>query len=229
MVAVTQHNENMTRPAITGQWVALEPLSNDHVAPLAAAAAEDRSTYGLTFIADGPVEMADYVARALADERAGVAEPYAVRRLADDRIVGSTRFMDIDDFDAGSHAARARGDAASRRGPVCALEIGSTWYAASAQRSAVNTECKLLLLSRAFDEWHVLRVTFKTDARNERSRTAIARIGGQFEGVRRAHMYGSDGAIRDTAYFSIVAAEWPHVRQGLLARLGPPTSGVVTR
>jgi len=104
------------------------------------------------------------------------------------------------------------------------VEIGSTWLAASVQGTSVNPETKLLMLSHAFDTWRVHRVTFKTDARNEQSRRAIARLGAQFEGIRRAHRIGSDGAIRDSAYFSIVRAEWPAVRDGLLARLSGEVS-----
>ena len=100
-------------------------------------------------------------------------------------------------------------------------EIGNTWLAASAQRSRVNTECKLLLLTHAFDEWKVERITFKTDARNQRSRQAIERIGGRFEGVRRAHTLASDGSVRDSVYFSIVRDEWPAVQSALAARLAP--------
>lgn len=99
------------------------------------------------------------------------------------------------------------------------VEIGHTWYAASAQRTACNTETKLLMLTYAFEEWQVARVTLKTDARNARSRAAIERIGGRYEGIRRAHRLATDGTVRDTVYFSIVAAEWPQVRHDLCARL----------
>jgi RimJ/RimL family protein N-acetyltransferase len=108
-----------------------------------------------------------------------------------------------------------RGPAPSDDTPPTVAEIGGTWYAASAQRTVVNTECKLLLLSYAFDTWGVLRVTMKTDTRNERSRVAILRIGARFEGIRRVHAPAVDGAVRDTAYYSIVAAEWPEVRARL--------------
>jgi RimJ/RimL family protein N-acetyltransferase len=103
--------------------------------------------------------------------------------------------------------------------PPNALEIGSTWYAASAQRTAVNTECKFLLLTHAFEVWKVLRVVLKTDARNTRSRNAIQRIGAKFEGVRRRHSPASDGGVRDAAFFSIIREEWPQVREDLLRKL----------
>ena len=92
------------------------------------------------------------------------------------------------------------------------LEIGSTWYAASAQRTGINSEAKLLQLTHAFEVWQVLRVTFKTDARNTVSRRAIERLGAQFEGVRRSHCPARDGTVRDSAYYSITASEWPAVR-----------------
>ncbi|MCP9298915.1 GNAT family N-acetyltransferase [Bacillus halotolerans] len=98
-------------------------------------------------------------------------------------------------------------------------EIGSTWYGASFQRTGVNTECKLLMLAHAFDSWNTIRVTLKTDARNIRSRSTIQRLGATFEGIRRAHLPASNGSIRDTAYFSIIAEEWPAVRTNLKDRL----------
>jgi len=100
------------------------------------------------------------------------------------------------------------------------VEISSTWYAASAQRTGINTEVKLLQLTHAFEAWRVLRVTFKTDARNARSRTAIERLGAQVEGVRRAHSPAGDGTVRDSAYYSITAPEWPTVRSNLHQLLG---------
>jgi RimJ/RimL family protein N-acetyltransferase len=94
-------------------------------------------------------------------------------------------------------------------------EIGSTWYSGSAQRTAVNTECKLLMLRHAFEVWNVERMTLKTDARNERSRAAIERLGARFDGALRVHMPASDGTLRDTAYYSILTSEWPEVRATL--------------
>ena len=160
--------------------VRLEPLELTHVDALVAAATADRATYAFTLVPDSAAAMTAYVGEALDDERTGWAMPFAIRRRADDRIVGSTRFLDLDDWDGS--------------GTPTAGEIGNTWLAASAQRSRVNTECKLLLLTHAFDEWKVERITFKTDARNQRSRQAIERIGARFEGVRRAHTLASDGS-----------------------------------
>lgn len=182
-----------------GRYVVLEPLSLEHVEGLVAAASEDRSTYGLTHVPDGTEAMTEYVGAALdADDQT----PFAV--VQGSRVVGCTRFMDTQCL----------------LGPTPTVtEIGSTWYARSVQRTAVNTECKLLLLTHAFETWGVERVTLKTDARNERSRNAIERLGAHFDGVLRRHSPAADGGLRDTAYFSIVREEWPGVRKGLLARL----------
>lgn len=194
----------MAAPLILeGDHVRLEPLSHEHTAPLLMAAAESRETYAYTLVPDDMPSMTAYVADALRDAAAGQAVPFAV--LANERVVGSTRLHDFMYW--------------SGREFPDALEIGHTWYAASAQRTACNTEAKLLLLTHAFDSCGVVRVTLKTDARNSRSRAAIARIGGKFEGIRRAHRLGSDGTVRDTAYFSIVAAEWPTVRADLREKL----------
>ncbi|WP_374615435.1 GNAT family N-acetyltransferase [Frankia sp. AgKG'84/4] len=103
--------------------------------------------------------------------------------------------------------------------PPSVAEIGATWLAASAQRTHINTRAKVLLFSHAFEDWQAVRVCLKTDVRNTRSRAAIERLGARFEGVRRAHMLATDGAARDTAYFSVLREEWPGVRAGLVARL----------
>jgi RimJ/RimL family protein N-acetyltransferase len=121
-------------------------------------------------------------------------------------VVGSTRFGNIE---------RWSSDA------IDAVEIGWTWLAASAQRTAVNTEAKILMLDHAFGVWRVKRVTLKTDARNARSRAAIARIGGKLDGILRAHMPAADGGVRDSAVFSILAAEWPAHRARLLDTAAP--------
>jgi len=189
---------------LEGRVVRLEPLDRSHVDGLTTAAAEDRSTYGYTWVPDGRQGSAEYVTQALAEHAAGNHLPFAVRSLATGAVVGSTRFLDIGCWDGPS--------------PTVA-EIGHTWYSASAQRTAVNTEAKHLLLTHAFETWGAVRVSLKTDARNARSRAAIERIGGRFEGVRRAHMKAADGGVRDTAYFSITAEEWPDVKAGLERRL----------
>jgi RimJ/RimL family protein N-acetyltransferase len=204
----------MLRPfALEGRHARLEPLTERHVEGLAAAAAEDRSGYRFARVPDGVAATGEYVRQALAEQAAGRTLPFAVRRLADDRLVGSTRYLDMEVF------GTPDGEPADDR-PPSVLEIGATWYAASAQRTAVNTDVKLSLLAHAFEVWEVLRVTLKTDARNQGSRTAILRLGARFEGVRRAHVPAVDGGVRDTAYYSILRAEWPDVRAALTARTG---------
>jgi RimJ/RimL family protein N-acetyltransferase len=185
----------------------------DHAAALARAAASgDRATFALTWVPDGTEDAERYVARALADQDAGTAVPFATARASDGEIVGSTRFMNIE---------RWSWDAADP--DPDAVEIGSTWLAPAAQRTPLNTEAKLLMLRHAFDGWHVQRVTLKTDARNERSRNAILRLGAHFDGVLRANMPAYDAARpRDSAFYSILASEWPRVRGGLRAKLGIP-------
>jgi N-acetyltransferase len=206
---------------LEGKVVRLEPLAPEHVPGLAQAAAENRASYGFTWVPDGPEDTDRYVASALAYGATGHAVPFAVRGVADQRIVGATRFLDLAVFTwpppwpPGVDPGPEPSDDAL---PSVA-EIGSTWYAASAQRTGVNAECKLLMLTHAFEVWNVLRVTLKTDARNRASRGAIERLGARPDGVLRAHSPASDGTIRDTAYYSIVAAEWPQVRDGLLRRL----------
>jgi RimJ/RimL family protein N-acetyltransferase len=204
------------RVVLTGDVVTLRPMTIDDVGGLAAAAGEDRATYGFTPVPDGEVAMRGYVEGVLADERAGWALPFVTTLTDGGRIVGSTRFLDLDDW--GSDR-RVGGPRVGAEGTPVTAEIGATWLAASAQRSAVNTEAKLLMLGHAFDTWGVERITFKTDARNARSRAAIEGVGAQFEGIRRAHVRASDGGVRDSAYYSIVRAEWPAVRKGLEARL----------
>ena len=211
----------LTSPTLIGRHVRLEPLGPTHVQDLAAAAGEERGSYGYTWVPDGVDETRTYVESALEHAASGRAVPFAVRRLADGALVGSTRFLDLEVFQdpAPWPPGIGVGGVPSDENPPSVAEIGSTWYSASAQRTAVNTETKLLLLTHAFETWRTLRVTLKTDARNAASRAAIERIGGRFEGVRRVHTVATDGGLRDTAYFSIVAAEWFAVRAHLVTRL----------
>ena len=204
------------RVVLAGEVVTLRPMTIDDVGALVAAASEDRATYAFTPVPDGVDAMREYVEGVLADERAGWALPFVTTLTVDGRIVGSTRFLDLDDW---GPDRRVGGPPLGASGTPFTAEIGATWLAASVQRTAVNTEAKLLMLAHAFDTWGAERITFKTDARNARSRAAIERLGAQFEGIRRAHVRASDGGIRDTAYYSIVRAEWPDVRKGLEARL----------
>jgi len=208
----------LTPFVLEGRHVRLEPLVLEHVPALADAAAEDRASYTFTRVPDGVADTEAYIRGALQDQAAGTSLPFAVRRLTDDRLVGSTRFLDLEVFTSPTPwpPGVAHGPVPADDSPPTVAEVGSTWYAASAQRTAVNSACKLLLLTKAFEDWRCLRVTLKTDARNGASRAGIERLGALFEGVRRAHTTASDGTVRDSAYYSILAAEWPAMRDRLV-------------
>ncbi len=195
-------------PTLEGAVVRLEPLSTGHAVDLAAAAEEDRSTYGFTLVPRAE-EIDAYLAAHFQRARAGWLIPFAQVRRRDGRAVGCTALWDPRAWPG--------------RSGLCAVEIGWTWLAASAQRTSINTEAKLLLLGYAFESLGVVRVDLKTDARNERSRQAIQRLGATFEGVLRSwsesHVPGEAGLLRDSAMFSVIASEWPAVKASLQSRL----------
>jgi len=194
---------------LQGKHVRLEPLGLGHVDGLVAAAASDRPLYQWSPVPQTRDEVVKYIETALAWQNAGTAVPFAIVRAADGAIIGSTRFWNLERWawppDHPSHG----------REIPDACEIGYTWLASSAIRTAANSEAKLLLLAHAFEAWQVLRVCFHTDARNQRSRAALARIGGQFEGILRSHRMAADYIPRDSVRFSILAPEWPGVKQRL--------------
>jgi RimJ/RimL family protein N-acetyltransferase len=196
-------------PVLSGTHVRLEPLDHRHIDGLAAAAAVDRSLYQWSPIPQGKVEATKYVETAIAWRDAGTAVPFAIVRLQDGSIIGSTRFFNLERW------AWPPGHARYFRQDPDACEIGYTWLTSSAVRTAANTEAKLLMLTHAFETWQTLGVCFHTDVRNQRSRAAIERIGGKFEGILRSHRMAADFIARDSARFSIVAAEWPDVKQRL--------------
>ena len=197
-------------PLLRGRHVRLEPLDLHHVDGLVSASAAGAELYKWSPVPQTRAEAVSYVETALAWRDAGTAVSFAVVRLKDDAIVGSTRFFQME------YWAWPQGHPRHGRGMPDACEIGYTWYARSAIRTAVNTECKLLLLTHAFERWEVLRVCLHTDARNARSRAAIERIGGKFEGILRAHRMAADFIARDSARYSIIAAEWSAVKQRLI-------------
>ncbi|HEY7612729.1 MAG TPA: GNAT family protein [Methylomirabilota bacterium] len=215
MSAVGTERSLVTPVSLEGRWVRLEPLAATHIPGLLAAASGPRDTYGFTTVPGSPDQMAAYVAFALAEQEAGRALAFATVDRSRDRVVGCTRFFDIEFWPWVGGNANQRG--VDRPD---AVEIGWTWLAADAQRTPINTEAKLLMLSHAFDHWRVHRVSLMTDARNQRSRNAILRLGARFDGVLRGDRAASDGTIRDTAAFSILESEWPAVRSNLQARLG---------
>ncbi len=197
-------------PVLTGERVLLTPLTDAHIEDLISVSTEDRATYALTsFVPHGRRQVENHVQERMRDAAAGEVVPFVQVRLADGRAVGSTMFLNL----------RRRAE----RAAFYAVEIGGTWLAASAQRTGINVEAKLLLLTHAFDVWQVGRVDLKTDARNDRSRAAIAALGAQFEGILRgwqpSQVRGEEQRQRDTAMYSIMATEWPDIRTLLRDRL----------
>jgi RimJ/RimL family protein N-acetyltransferase len=203
---------------LQGSRVRLEPLTLSHVDALVHAATESRDSYDFTLVPVDHAAMTSYVHAALEDQTMGSALPFAICDLHCQAVVGTTRFLDLDYWTWPPAWPPGRATPRSDAIPTVA-EIGSTWLASSAQRTGCNTEAKLLMLGHAFDTWGVLRVALKTDSRNTRSRRAIERIGGHFEGIRRAHARAVDGSVRDTAYYSILGSEWPGVCAALKARM----------
>jgi N-acetyltransferase len=197
----------MQVPILKGRWVTLEPLAEVHREPLRTAANDHRIWVSTIVRADGDA-FDGWFADALAEREAGRRFPFAVRHLVDMTCVGSTSYLDI----APKH----------RR-----LEIGATWYRPDTWGTMVNPESKLLLLTHAFEVLGIQRVAFITDVLNEHSQAAIAKLGASREGVLRSHMVSQGGRMRDSVVFSIVASEWPRIRQALQARIAatqPPNS-----
>jgi RimJ/RimL family protein N-acetyltransferase len=205
----------LDRVTLSDRVVTLVPLSMDHADGLLRAASK-RSTYGLTRVPADARDVALYLELALSEHARGASLPFAILDASSGRLVGSTRFMNVERWE---WPQLGRGSPEPRDHPD-AVEIGATWLAEDAQRTAINTHAKVLLLGHAFDAWRVRRVTLKTDARNARSRAAIERLGARLDGVLRAHSWAFDGAVRDTAFYSILADEWPRVRERLAARAG---------
>jgi N-acetyltransferase len=197
---------------LQGKHVLLEPLSPRHVEALARASAGAPDLYQWSAVPQSLEATKKYVETAMEWRAAETAVPFAVVRATDGVVIGSTRFFDIERW-----AWPAGHERHGRVAPdVC--EIGYTWYAPDAIRTAVNTESKTLMLTHTFEVWGVLRVCLHTDLRNERSRAAMERIGCRFEGILRSHRMAVDSTPRDSARYSIVAAEWPEVKERL-ARL----------
>ena len=199
---------------LEGRYVRLEPLSLQHVPALAAASAGPRETFIYTLVPDGEDEARAFVEDALAAQAGGTALPFATIDRATNRVVGSTRYFDMQFWDWPPESHYQRG-----RDLPDALEIGFTWLTPSAQRTGINTEAKLLMMTQAFETWRVHRVRLVTDARNDRSRRAIERLGMRFDGVLRAARTAFDGGIRDSAYYSMLDSEWPEAKAALEKRL----------
>jgi RimJ/RimL family protein N-acetyltransferase len=194
-------------PAVTlrGETVVLAPLAAAHHDDLVAAVCDgELSNLWYTNI-PAPAAMAAEIERRLALFERGAMLPFAVVERSSGSAVGMTSYMNLD--------------------PVAPrVEIGSTWYRKRAQRTALNTECKLLLLAHAFDELGCIAVEFRTATHNRQSRRAIERLGAKLDGILRSHTHFANGTLRDTCVYSIVAAEWPAVRAGITYELTRPRS-----
>lgn len=189
---------NVRPVTLTGKVVRLEPLSQHHLSDLAVAGADPTIwRYMLYGDVSTPDAMQGFIDLLQKRQEAGTDLPFAVIHQESERAIGSTRYMEI---------------RPAHRG----LEIGGSWYAPSFQRTGVNTECKFLLLCHAFEALEALRVQLKTDVRNERSRQAIKRLGAVEEGIFRNHIITPGGEVRDSVYYSIIASEWPAVKERLL-------------
>ena len=189
---------------LTGRsWVALEPMRTEHV-PELREAARDGELWSLWYTGvASPDSMQAYVDMALKMREEQGAMPFVVRRKSDGRIVGSTRYFNLDEK--------------NRR-----VEIGHTWYSRSVQRSGINTEAKLLLLTHAFEVLRCIAVEFRTHYFNFASREAIARLGARQDGILRNHQISPDGTLRDTVVFSIIESEWPAAKANLVWLLSKP-------
>lgn len=188
-------------PVTLENWgVRLESLTLTHSHALAAAAADGNLHKLRVTWVPNPAEVEEYIEQALTSQKQGQRYPFVVIDVSTDRIVGTTSFHDIVPS-------------------VRRLEIGYTWYAASVQRSHINTACKLLLMHHAFDTLQCAVVGWRTDLLNTRSQQAIARLGAHRDGVLRHHALRRDGTVRDTVMFSLLAAEWPAARDMLLKKM----------
>jgi N-acetyltransferase len=194
---------------LAGKVVRLEPLQHEHVPGLVAAAGGGEDLYRWSPVPQDEAQARRYVETAIADREGETAVPFAVVRAQDDTVIGSTRFWDLKywPWPDGEHRTGFKGP------DTC--EIGHTWLGPAAIRTGANTEMKRLMLTHAFETWQVRSVCLHTDVRNRRSAQAMDRIGARYEGILRSHRLGADGKPRDSARFSITAAEWPAVRQRL--------------
>lgn len=201
---------------LEGRILRLEPLGLEHRDGLLAACSGPRGSYQFTWVPEPtPSDVEVYIQAALRQQEHGTALPFATRKVGTGEIVGSTRYMNLEYWPN-------RDLSPSTSEVPDALEIGSTWLADHAQRTAVNTEAKLLMLTHAFEVYGVKRVNLRTDVRNVRSRANIERVGAVLEGVLRHHQRSADGdnnGVRDTAAYSMLANEWPAAKRTLEEKL----------
>lgn len=203
----------MENSVLQGKYIRLEPLELRHTSGLAAASAGDPDLYKWSPVPQSEGAVIKYIETALSWKGAGTALPFAIVDVNTGAVLGSTRFFDLERW------AWPVDHALHGRTTPDAGEIGYTWLTHSAIRTPVNTEAKFLMLTHAFETWKMLRVCLHTDVRNQRSRAAIERIGGKFEGILRSHRMSADFIPRNSARYSILAEEWPEVKQKLLERM----------
>ena len=201
----------LSNAEITGTSVRLEPVRSAQAAELLAAANEDRSSFVYVDVPSDLVGMQAYIERLSSERVAGRGLPFAICDLRTGRLVGVTRYLSVEWWPETSGAERAN--------TPSFVEVGGTWLAASAQRTHINTESKILMFDYAFEQLGVGRISLHADEADERARASVLRLGAWFEGIRRGHEIGVDGTMRNAAYFSIVAVEWPAVKAVLRERL----------
>jgi N-acetyltransferase len=184
---------NVEPISLEGKWVRVDPLRVDHIPAMCEVGLAPKLWQWTSILIEDPSDMERYVRDALADRDRGTAIPFVITEKSSGKVVGSTRFGNI--------------NTADRK-----VEIGWTWIAPAWQRTAINTETKLLLLTHAFEVWKVIRVEFKTDENNVISQNAIERLGAAREGTQRNHMITASGRIRNSVFFSIIDSEWESVK-----------------
>ena len=197
---------------LRGRHVLLRPLRRADAEEMGALGAGPRGTYAFTVV-PAPAQVAAYIEAAVAEMEARKSVAFALCAPSGE-MLGSTRLFDLQRWEWPPGTDPRPGEDV-----LDAAEIGYTWLAEKAQRTAVNTEAKLLLLQHAFETWRCLRVTLKTDERNQRSRDAIERLGAHLDGVLRSFQAGMNGQPRNTAYYTILSTEWPSVKSRLTMKL----------
>ncbi len=194
--------------------VKLVPLCLEHAEALAQAVGTNRDSYQWTYVPEEPTVVAskEYIKKALTQKEEGLRFPFSI--FYEDEIVGTTSYCHFENWDWRDPEYRK-----NREGLPEVLEIGYTWLSPKVQRTSCNTETKYLLLKNAFETWESLRVCFKTDERNIKSRNAIERLGAKREGIRRYEILGFDGEPRNSVFYSIIKEEWPEVKKKLESKL----------
>ncbi|HYY45487.1 MAG TPA: GNAT family protein [Candidatus Angelobacter sp.] len=185
---------------LTGRHIQLEPMRPEHAAALLEAGRAPEIWEWMPVRPLTPAAMDTWIARALTAQLQGREYPFVVIRLMDGRVIGSTRYLEVQEEDR-------------------TVEIGWTWYSPDTWGGVVNPEAKYLLMRHAFEDWHAIRVALKTDIKNVHSQAAIRKLGAKYEGTLRNHRIRTDGTYRDTVLFSIIETEWPGVKPNLERRI----------